>query len=107
MKHVIAYLLYAAAALYLAFRARAFRAVGWAVAIGVVRDSVSLDPLGTHAFTLGLVAYIFAEGQRSRGRIEGGNRVLLVFAGTLLAGWVYLLRLLPVDAVSATVLRVS
>ena len=90
--------LWVLATLYLAFRARAFKAVGWAILIGIVRDSVSLDALGTHAFTLGLLAYIFAEGRRSRGRIDGANRVLLTGLGVLLAGWIYLLRLLPVQA---------
>lgn len=95
--------LWAVAVLYLAFRARGFKSVGWAVAIGLVRDSVSLDPLGTHAFVLGFVAFVFAEGRRQRGRIDGMGRVVLTFAGVLLAGWLYLVRLLPVaeNAVTA------
>lgn len=87
--------LWVAAALYLAFRARAFKAVGWAIAIGLVRDSVSLDPLGTHAFVLGTLAFLFAEGRSQRGRVAGMTRLALVAAGTLLAGWLYLLRILP------------
>ncbi len=87
--------LWVAAALYLAFRARAFKAVGWAIAIGLVRDSVSLDPLGTHAFVLGTIAFLFAEGRSQRGRVEGMTRLMLVGAGALLAGWLYLVRILP------------
>ena len=87
--------LWALAALYLAFRARGFKAVGWAILIGLVRDCVSLDPLGTNAFVLGTVAFIFCEGRRQRGRIDGFARVLLTGLGVLLASWLYLLRLLP------------
>ncbi len=87
--------LWAIAALYLAFRARGFRSVGWAIGIGLVRDCVSLDPFGTHGFVLGVVAYIVCEGQTSRGRIDGGMRALLTGAGVLGASWLYLLRILP------------
>ncbi len=87
--------LWAVAALYLAFRARGFKAVGWAIAIGAMRDGVSLDPLGTHAFVLGCVAFFFCEGRSSRGRITGSTRAALTGLGVLLAGWIYLLRILP------------
>jgi rod shape-determining protein MreD len=87
--------LWALAALYLALQARGFRAVGWAVGLGLVRDCVSLDPLGTHGFVLGVVAFLFCEGRRPRGRLAGGGRVLRAGAGVLLAGWIYLLRILP------------
>lgn len=87
--------LWAVVALYLAFRARGFRAVGWAVLLGLVRDCVSLDPFGTHGFVLGTVAYVFCEGRRDRGRIEGGTRAALAFLGVLAAGWLYLIRILP------------
>ena len=87
--------LWVVAALYLVFRARGFRAVGWAVLIGLVRDCVSLDPLGTHAFVLGCTAFFFCEGHTARGRIEGGGRALLAGLGVLAAGWLYLVRILP------------
>ncbi len=87
--------LWAVAVLYIAFRARGFRAVGWAIAIGAARDCVSLDPLGTHAFVLGCTAYFFCEGRASRGRIEGASRAALTGLGVLVAGWLYLLRILP------------
>ncbi|MDJ0520963.1 MAG: rod shape-determining protein MreD [Planctomycetota bacterium] len=87
--------LWAVAVLYIAFRARGFRAVGWAIAIGAARDCVSLDPLGTHAFVLGTTAFFFCEGRSSRGRIEGPTRVALTGLGVLVAGWIYLLRILP------------
>ncbi len=87
--------LWALAALYLAFRARGFRSVGWAIAIGAARDCVSLDPLGTHAFVLGCTAFFFCEGRGSRGRIDGSSRIALTGLGVLTAGWLYLLRILP------------
>ena len=94
--------LWLAIALYIAFRARGFKAVGWAVLIGLVRDSVSLDPLGTHAFVLGTVAFVFAEGRSQRGRVEGMTRMLFASAGALLAGWLYLLRILPLGGGAVT-----
>ena len=87
--------IWALTVLYLAFRARGFKAVGWAVLIGLVRDAVSLDPLGTHGFVLGMLAFVFCEGRRQRGRIDGLGRVLLTGLGVLLGCWLYLLRLLP------------
>jgi len=87
--------LWAIATLYLALRARGFRSVGWAIAIGAARDCVSLDPLGTHAFVLGCTAFFFCEGRSTRGRLEGSMRAALTGVGVLLAGWLYLLRILP------------
>jgi rod shape-determining protein MreD len=87
--------LWIATTAYLALRGRAFSAVGWAILLGLVRDALSLDPLGTHAFTLGAVAFLFAEGAGHRGRIDGGTRLLWTFAVALAAGWTYLLRILP------------
>ncbi|MFV1959307.1 MAG: rod shape-determining protein MreD, partial [Planctomycetota bacterium] len=77
---------------YLALRGRGYRAVGWAIVLGFVRDALSLDPLGTHAFVLGAVALVFCEGRRHRGPMEGVLGTLVVFAAALLAGWLYLLR---------------
>ena len=94
--------LWALMVLYLAFRARGFKAVGWGILIGLVRDAVSLDPLGTHAFVLGTLAFIFCEGRRDRGRIDGLSRVVLTGLGVLLASWLYLLRLLPMGAAGVT-----
>ena len=86
---------FALVTIYLASRARAFAAVGWGIALGVAQDCLSLDPLGTNAFVLGLVAWLFAEGERSRGRIDGPGRLAYVFVGTVAAGWIYVLRTLP------------
>ncbi len=87
--------LWVAVVVYIALRARGYRAVGWAILLGFVRDALSLDPLGTHAFVLGCVAFLFCEGRRSRGRVDTSSAVLAAFAGTILAGWLYLLRSLP------------
>lgn len=84
--------------LYIAFRARAYQGVGWGIALGVVRDSLSLDPLGTHAFVLGVIAFAFAEGNYHRGRVIGVTRVLFVFVGAVMGTWLYLLRVLPYAA---------
>ncbi len=81
--------------LYIAFRSRGYHAVPWGIGIGLVRDSLSLDPLGTHGFVLGCVAFFFAEGRTHRGRMEGASRVLLTALATVIAGWLYLLRILP------------
>jgi rod shape-determining protein MreD len=94
--------LWALTTLYLAFRARGFKAVGWGITIGLVRDCVSLDPLGTHAFVLGMTAFLFCEGRRQRGRIDGSARVFLTGVGVLFAGWLYLLRLLPMGESGVT-----
>lgn len=80
---------------YLAFRGRGYRAVGWGIGLGLIRDALSLDPLGTHAFILGMVAFLFCEGSRRRGAIDGLLGLLLTFAAALLAGWLYPLRVLP------------
>ena len=94
--------LWALMVLYLAFRARGFKAVGWGILIGLVRDAVSLDPLGTHAFVLGTLAFIFCEGRRDRGRIDGLTPGVQTGLGVLLASWLYLLRLLPMGAAGVT-----
>ena len=87
--------LWVALAMYLACRGRGYAAVGWSVAVGLARDVQSLDPLGTHGFVLGLVALLFAEGTRERGRMLAGMRAACLLAGTVLAGWAYALRMLP------------
>jgi hypothetical protein len=67
-----------------------------------VRDSLSLDPLGTHAFVLGFTAWVFCEGRAHRGRLEGAPRLLLTFLAGLVAGWAYLLRLVPLGTAGLT-----
>lgn len=81
---------------YLALRGRGYSAVGWAITLGLVRDALSLDPLGTHAFVLGFVAFVFCEGRQRRSPLTGASRLLATFGAGLLAGWLYVLRLLPV-----------
>ena len=81
---------------YVAMRARGYRAVGWGIVLGLIRDALSLDPLGTNAFVLGCVAFLFCEGRRNRGRVDVSSAVLAAFAGAILAGWLYLVRTVPV-----------
>jgi rod shape-determining protein MreD len=83
---------------YAAFRGRAYHAVGLGIALGLLRDCLSLDPLGTHGFVFGAVAYAFCEGRRMRPPVTGLPRLLLTVLAALLAGWLYLLRVLPLGA---------
>lgn len=80
---------------YLACRGRGYAAVGWGIVVGLLRDAHSLDPLGTHGFVLGLVGLLFAEGRADRGTLTGALRGACVFAGVVVAGWAYVLRMLP------------
>ncbi len=80
---------------YLALRCPGYRAVPWGVGVGLVRDAASIDPLGTHGFILGTVAFLFCEGRRRRGAVDGGMALLAVLAAGLVAGWLYPLRTLP------------
>jgi cell shape-determining protein MreD len=72
------------------------------VLLGVARDALSLDPLGTHAFVLGFVAWAFAEGSGHRGRVDGVARILWTFLAALTAGAAYLLRVLPLGGFRVT-----
>ncbi len=87
--------LWAIIVLYVALRSPGYQGVGWGIVVGLVRDCVSLDPLGTSGFVLGMVAFLFAEGRHRRGRVDGVYRASLVALGVLVACWVYLLRILP------------
>ena len=87
--------LFAAVAVSLGLRGRGSGALAGAVVLGLLQDCASLDPLGTHAFVLGLVAFVF---QRSDGGepMRGASRALLVALGTLLAHALLWLRLLVI-----------
>ena len=82
---------------YLALRGRGFKAIGWGIGLGLVRDALSLDPLGTHAFVLGTTAFLFCEGRRHRSPVDGPLRLFGSFGFALVAGWLYLLRILPME----------
>jgi len=87
--------LWVALVVYMACRGRGYAAVGWGIVVGLLRDAHSLDPLGTHGFVLGLVGFLLAEGRSERGFVTGMARALCVGAGVVVAGWAYVLRLLP------------
>ena len=87
--------LWVAFVVYAACRGRGYVAVGWGIALGLLRDAQSLDPLGTHGFVLGFVGFLFAEGRTDRGRITGFARTACTFLAVVASGWVYLLRMLP------------
>ncbi len=87
--------LFVAVAVDLGLRSRGPGALAGAVVLGLLQDCASLDPLGTHAFVLGLIAYVFQRPER-REPLRGASRALLVGLGTLLAHAILLLRLLVV-----------
>jgi cell shape-determining protein MreD len=85
--------LWAALAVWLGTRANGHGAVAWAALLGGLKDACSLDPLGTHAFTLAVVTFAFV---RKRGvPPRGASLAMAVFSGTLLAHAVYVLRSVP------------
>lgn len=87
--------LYVALATYLALRGTGYHVVKWGILLGFLVDCASLDPLGTHAFVLGTVTFLFA---RSRGASRGATGALLplaVAAATVVARVLYALRCLP------------
>jgi rod shape-determining protein MreD len=91
--------LFLALAVYLPLRGRGFSAVGWAILLGFGKDLLSLDPLGTHAFVLGTVAWFVARGRGSGTGAAGITRLLGVALASVLSTWLLALRLLPVTEV--------
>jgi rod shape-determining protein MreD len=88
--------LWVAIVVYLALRGRGLAALPWAVALGLARDSLSVDPLGTHAFVLGTVAFVLARRHASGAPPDGPARLAILFTATSCASALYVLRLLPV-----------
>ena len=87
--------LFVAVAVNLGLRGKGAGALGAAVALGLLQDCASLDPLGTHAFVLGFIAYVFQRPERDE-RVNGASRAILVALGSLLAHVLLLVRLLVV-----------
>ncbi len=87
--------LFVALTAYLALRADGHGVVRWGIVLGLAKDCVSLDPLGTHAFVLGTVAYLLARRRSPASEARGASRALLTGAAELLAHVLYLLRSLP------------
>jgi cell shape-determining protein MreD len=87
--------LFVAMAVALGLRGRGPGALAGAVVLGALKDCASLDPLGTHAFVLGVVALVF---QRSDGGepVRGASRAILVALGVLLAHALLLVRMLVI-----------
>jgi rod shape-determining protein MreD len=87
--------LWVALAAYLGLRGTGYHVVTWGIVLGLLVDCTSLDPLGTHAFVLGTVTFVFA---RPRGASRGASGALVplaVAAATVLARVLYALRCLP------------
>lgn len=91
--------LFLALAVYLPLRGRGFASVKWAILLGFAKDAHSLDPLGTHAFVLGTVAWVVAREARGGAPSEGIGRLVRVAVASVLATWLLALRLLPVTDV--------
>ena len=88
--------LFLAAVVYLALRGGGFAAMPWAILVGFARDCLSIDPLGTHAFVLGAVAFVLARGRQRGVPPDGAGRLAILFAASLGASALYVVRLLPV-----------
>lgn len=88
--------LFVALAAYLALRGRGYEAVPWAVGLGALKDCASLDPLGTHAFVLGLVAFLLSSGRERAGQARGVTRAVAVAGAGALAHAIYLVRSIPI-----------
>jgi cell shape-determining protein MreD len=91
--------LFLALAVYLPLRGRGFSSVKWAILLGFAKDAHSLDPLGTHAFVLGTVAWVVARGVRTGVPCAGPGRLVRVAVASVLATWLLAFRLLPVTEV--------
>lgn len=87
---------FVAFAAYLALRGSGTGCVGWAALLGGLKDAVSLDPLGTHAFTLAAVAFLLSRERSGREPIRGLARAGAVGGAVLLAGVLYALRAWPI-----------
>ena len=87
--------LFAAVAVDLGLRGRGSGALAGAVVLGLLEDCASLDPLGTHGFVLGMVAFAFLRPERAAPP-RGASRAILVALGTLLAHALLLVRLFVV-----------
>jgi rod shape-determining protein MreD len=95
--------LFLALAVYLPLRGRGYGCVGWAMCLGATKDCLSLDPLGTHAFVLGTVAWFVAHARPTPRGAEGGPRLARVAVASVLSTWLLALRLLPVTEVRFSV----
>jgi rod shape-determining protein MreD len=76
--------LFVAAAAYLGLRGKGGGAIFGAVLLGFLRDAASLDPVGTHASVLGVVAFVFLSPDRARPPV-GAARAIAVVGACLLA----------------------
>lgn len=88
--------LWVALAVWLGTRANGYAVTGWAALLGALKDACSLDPLGTHAFVLAAVAFVFV---RRRGApVRGVALAVALATGTMVAHVLYVLRSVPLHA---------
>ncbi len=87
--------LYVALATFLALKGNGVHAVKWGILLGLLADCASLDPLGTHAFVLGSVAFLFARRHGDARPVGGVLVPLSVALATVVARVLYVVRCLP------------
>lgn len=95
--------LFLATVVFLVVRGRGFSALPYAILVGLARDCLSVDPLGTHAFVLGTVAFVLVRTRSGSVPPTGVARLAKTFAASLGASALYYLRLLPVAEARAPV----
>jgi cell shape-determining protein MreD len=69
--------------------------VRWGILLGLLLDCTSLDPLGTHAFVLGAVTFLFCRRSGSSRGVTGALVPLTVAAATVVARVLSVVRCLP------------
>jgi len=87
--------LFTAVAVYLGLVGRGYGALTGAVLLGLLQDCASLDPLGSHAFVLGIVALVFLRPGRST-PIRGASRATCVVLGCVFGRLLLVVRMLAV-----------
>jgi rod shape-determining protein MreD len=95
--------LFVAVVALLALRGSGPRAVPWAIALGIAKDAVSLDPLGTHAFVLGTTALLLGRDRLLTQPPSGASRAAAVAGAALLAHALYVVRSIPIHRSGPTV----
>lgn len=87
--------LYVAMATFLALKGSGYHVVKWGILLGLLADCASLDPLGTHAFVLGTVAFLFARRHGDARGVTGALVPVALALATVVARALYVVRCLP------------
>lgn len=87
--------LWVAMATFLALKGSGYHVVKWGILLGLLADCASLDPLGTHAFVLGTVTFLFARRHGDVRGVTGALVPLSIALATIVARVLYVVRCLP------------